>query len=87
LPRIPDCLGDYLQNFISRTQHIIVPKAHYSESEVVEDAIPADIGRTFRVLAAVDFNDNLYSQIREIDHISSDRYLPLELQAVEAVRA
>ncbi len=52
-----------------------------------EPGIAHGIARVARMLAAIEFNDQSAFATNEIDDVRADRFLALELQAEEAVRA
>ncbi|CAN5270596.1 hypothetical protein BH11PSE4_BH11PSE4_43640 [soil metagenome] len=68
-------------------QHFIIPEPQHAKPLFFEPLVAAGIGFTVSVLAAVDLDDEALGQTDEIDDISADRDLSLELEVREAMRA
>jgi hypothetical protein len=60
-------------------QDFVVPESQNPKPLGAQETGANFIAAIVRVLSAIDFNHNLRSQIREIDHIRADRHLPFEL--------
>lgn len=68
-----------LKHAFKIAQDIVVPVANDVETKSFQFFRSSQVGFVFGVLAAVDFNDQLWSKGYKIDDISRDRNLPFEL--------
>jgi hypothetical protein len=78
---------DKLENCIRTLQNIVIPKAQHLKSFLSQPLFANTIRLVVRVLTAIDLKNQLPTQARKIDDVWTDRHLPLELNANEAMGA
>ena len=76
---------DVGQYAIEVGQHLVVPVTEHNVAHGFE--LGGAVGITgghagHRVLAAIEFHDDVMFKRREVDHVAADRHLPFELQPV-----
>src|SRR6185437_14382629 len=65
-------------------QHVIVPEPHNTTAARFQPARPPCVViLKYRMLATIDFDDELCRGAEEVDDVGSDRLLPTEAEAVE----
>jgi hypothetical protein len=74
---------EHLENSIEVLDDIVVPNANHAIAEGAKCAIAAPVFRTFRVLAAVELNNQPPLAANKIHVVSSNRLLAHEFEAAE----
>jgi hypothetical protein len=68
-------------------QHLIIPEPQYAKPLIFEPTGPPAVGFVVGMLAAIDFDNEVFLEADEVDDIFSDHCLSLELCPVETMRA
>lgn len=76
-------LPNQFQHTLHFVKHLIVPKAQHNEAPRLQERGTRSVCiNAFRVLASVQFNDNLSIQANEIDDVVTEWMLPTEPAAI-----
>ncbi|ANT49197.1 hypothetical protein A6B35_04225 [Mesorhizobium amorphae CCNWGS0123] len=79
-----------LADIVDVTKDVVVPKAQDGPTILFQTRCPrfvGDNGISFRMLAAVDFDDEFLLWTREVDDVVGDRNLPPEAKPHQPMRA
>jgi hypothetical protein len=79
--------GYLTQYSISSLQHIIIPKPYHPISLISQPFITPTVCITLSMLAPINFDDQTVLEANEIDDIRPYRYLPLDFEPAEPMRA
>src|SRR5436853_304867 len=73
-----------VERVVGIPQYVFVPEAHHHETRPLQPSAPFGIlCRVFRVLAAVNLDDELRVDADEIGYVAINRYLPAKFPAMK----
>lgn len=86
---MPGChsFRNFAKHSVSAFQYVVVPEAHHLIAFATEPIVAPTISSTIRMLATINFDDELLLEADEIDNVRTDGGLPLELQIQKAMGA
>ena len=73
-----------LQNPLAILNHLVVPEPNHLPTLALQIGVTNSVARTFCMLRAVGFNDQLSANAKKVDNVRSDGDLPAKLKAAEA---
>jgi hypothetical protein len=77
LNRVQDCL----KHAIGISKHVVIPESQDQVSHCFQEFGPISVALSVLiVLPTIDFHDELRIGAHEVDHVSIDWHLPLELE-------
>jgi len=68
-----------LQNATNVRQHIIIPKSQHAITELLQKFVADLVPQRFRVLSAIDFNDDFLLSTDKVADLATDWFLSNEL--------
>jgi hypothetical protein len=80
-------LDDDFRQPVRIIQHLIIPEPQHAKPLIFKPSLTDLVGFAGRVLAAIDFNDELLCKADEIDDVSPDWLLAFEFESCEAMGA
>jgi hypothetical protein len=86
LPRRHD-FRNFVEHGVSAFQYVVVPKTHHLIAFAMEPIVAPTISRTIRMLATINFDDELLLEADEVDDVRTDGSLPFELQIQKTMSA
>ena len=84
---VPSLHQDRQAYAVEVLQHLVVPATQHAKSCRLEIAVADGIATRFRMLAAVDFDDQPRLEADEVEDVAVERHLALEFQAFELLVA
>ncbi|GEM_PF-1845439 len=73
---------DRLEHIVCSDEHIVVPESHHAETEFIQFPCSLQIGfRLIHMLSAIDLDDEICIETREVGNEASDWNLPTELES------
>lgn len=79
----PRFVQDRQAHAVEVLQHLVVPAAQHAKPRRLEMTVPQGVTFRFRMLAAVDLDDQPRLEADEVEDVAVERHLPLELQPAE----
>jgi hypothetical protein len=78
---------DRLQNPFAILQHLVVPEPKDFPPLAFQIGVTGLVGKAFRVLRSVGFDDQLSANAKKVDDVRADWDLPAKLESAEATIA